>query len=46
MKLTNRDLISFFNSPPKGVAGVLIYGNDQMRVADKRQIINSFNAWA
>ena len=37
MKLTSRDLISFFDSPPKGVAGVLIYGNDHMRVADKRQ---------
>ena len=37
MKLTSRDLISFFNSPPKGVAGILIYGNDHMRVADKRQ---------
>jgi DNA polymerase-3 subunit delta len=39
MKLTSRDLISFFNSPPKSVAGVLIYGSDQMRVADKRQIL-------
>ena len=39
MKLTSRDIISFFNSPPKSVAGVLIYGNDQMRVADKRQIL-------
>ena len=37
MKLTSRDLISFYESPPKGVAGVLIYGNDQMRVANKRQ---------
>ena len=37
MKLTNRDLNSFFNSPPKGVAGVLIYGSDPMRVANKRQ---------
>ena len=37
MKLTSRDLISFFQSPPKGVAGVLIYGNDPMRVASKRQ---------
>ena len=39
MKLTSRDLISFFNSPPKSVAGVLIYGSDQMRVADKRHIL-------
>ena len=39
MKLTSRDLISFFNSPPKSAAGVLIYGSDQMRVADKRQIL-------
>ena len=37
MKLTSRDLISFFDSPPKGVAGVLIYGNDHMRVANKRR---------
>ena len=39
MKLTSRDVNSFFNSPPKSVAGVLIYGNDQLRVADKRQIL-------
>ena len=37
MKLTNRDIVSFFKSPPKGMTGVLIYGNDPMRVADKRQ---------
>ena len=37
MKLTNRDVTSFFKSPPKGVKGVLIYGNDLMRVSDKRQ---------
>ncbi len=37
MKLTNRDILSFFKSPPKGMIGVLIYGNDPMRVADKRQ---------
>ena len=37
MKLSSRDLISFFESPPKGVAGILIYGNDHMRVASKRQ---------
>ena len=37
MKLTNRNLNSFFNSPPKGVSGVLIYGSDPMRVANKRQ---------
>ena len=37
MKLTSRDLISFFESPPRGVAGVLIYGSDYMRVASKRQ---------
>ena len=37
MRLTNRDLISFFESPPKGVAGVLIYGTDHMRIASKRQ---------
>ena len=39
MKLTSRDVNSFFNSPPKSLAGVLIYGNDQLRVADKRQIL-------
>ena len=37
MKLTNRDVLSFFKSPPKGITGVLIYGNDSMRVSDKRQ---------
>jgi len=37
MKLTGRDVSSFFKSPPKGIAGVLIYGNDPMRVSDKRQ---------
>ena len=37
MKLTSRDVVSFFKSPPKGLAGVLIYGNDAMRVSDKRQ---------
>ena len=37
MKLTNRDVLSFFESPPKGIMGVLIYGNDHMRVSDKRQ---------
>ena len=37
MKLTGRDVSSFFKSPPKGIAGVLIYGNDPMRVSNKRQ---------
>ena len=37
MKLTNRDVVSFFRSPPKGITGVLIYGNNPMRVSDKRQ---------
>ena len=37
MKLTNRDVVSFFRSPPKGITGVLIYGNDVMRISDKRQ---------
>ena len=42
MKLTSRDVFSFFNSPPKGITGVLIYGNDPMRVSDKRhQFIKS-----
>mgnify|MGYP001406339999 FL=1 len=48
MKLTNRDVASFFKSPPKGITGVLIYGSDPMRVSDKReQFIKSllgFNA--
>ena len=37
MKLTNREINSFFESPPKGMAGILIYGNDHMRVTSKRQ---------
>ena len=37
MKLTSRDVVSFFKSPPRGITGVLIYGNDPMRVSDKRQ---------
>ena len=37
MKLTSRDVLSFFKLPPKGITGVLIYGNDPMRVSDKRQ---------
>ena len=37
MKLKNRDLTAFFESPPNGIAGVLIYGSDHMRVADKRR---------
>ena len=42
MKLTSRDVFSFFNSPPKGITGVLIYGNDPMGVSDKRnQFIKS-----
>ena len=42
MKLPSRDVVSFFKSPPKGITGVLIYGNDPMRVSDKReQFINS-----
>ena len=36
MKLLSRDVVSFFKSPPKGITGVLIYGNDPMRVSDKR----------
>ena len=42
MKLISRDVVSFFNAPPKGITGVLIYGNDPMRVSDKRhQFIKS-----
>ena len=37
MKLSNRDVVSFFKSPPKGLTGVLIYGNDSMRVSGKRE---------
>ena len=37
MKLTSRDTDLFFRSPPKRITGVLIYGNDHMRVSDKRQ---------
>jgi DNA polymerase-3 subunit delta len=37
MKLISRDIVAFFKSPPKGITGVLIYGNDPMRVFDKRQ---------
>ena len=37
MKLKTRDLNAFFESPPNSIAGVLIYGSDYMRVADKRQ---------
>ena len=37
MKLTSRDVLAFFKSPPKAITGVLIYGNDTMRVSDKRQ---------
>ena len=37
MKLSGRNLASFFEAPPKGVMGVLIYGNDAMRVASKRE---------
>ena len=37
MKLSGRNLASFFEAPPKGVMGVLIYGNDSMRVASKRE---------
>ena len=37
MKLSGKDTRSFFSSPPKGIAGILIYGNEPMRVSDKRQ---------
>ena len=37
MKLTSRDVFSFFESPPKVITGVLIYGNDSVRVSDKKQ---------
>ena len=40
MKLTNREVVSFFNSPPKGTTGVLIYGNDPIRVSKKKQQLN------
>ena len=37
MKLSGRNIEAFFEAPPKGVMGVLIYGNDPMRVASKRE---------
>jgi len=37
MKLTSRDLTSFFESPPNKMAGVLIYGSDSMRITEKKQ---------
>ena len=37
MKLTSKDINSFFEAPPKGAAGILIYGNDHVRVTDKKQ---------
>ena len=36
MKLTNRDLTSFFESPPSKMAAVLIYGSDPMWVTEKK----------
>ena len=37
MKLSGRNTRSFFTSPPKGVAGILIYGKEPMQVSDKRR---------
>ncbi|BBU54176.1 MULTISPECIES: DNA polymerase III subunit delta [Mameliella] len=37
MKLSPRDANAFFRKPDPGVAGLLIYGEDVMRVAMKRQ---------
>ena len=37
MKLISRDVISFLESPPRGITGVLIYGNNPMRVSNKRE---------
>jgi len=41
MKLSPRDAAGFFRRPDPAVAGVLIYGEDTMRVAMKRQEIVS-----
>lgn len=37
MKLSPRDANAFFRKPDPGIAGLLIYGEDVMRVAMKRQ---------
>jgi len=37
MKLSPRDANAFFRNPDRSVSGVLIYGEDTMRVAMKRQ---------
>ncbi|WP_420326809.1 DNA polymerase III subunit delta [Mameliella sp.] len=37
MKLSPRDANAFFHKPDPGIAGLLIYGEDVMRVAMKRQ---------
>ena len=36
MKLAGRDAVRFLAKPDRGVAGVLLYGPDAMRVALKR----------
>lgn len=37
MKLSSSEAVRFFAKPPAGVAGLLIYGGDAMRVALRRQ---------
>jgi len=37
MKLSTRDALGYFAKPDPSKTGVLIYGNDAMRVALKRQ---------
>ncbi len=37
MKLTSRDIAAYFRDPDRSAAGALLYGEDAMRVALKRQ---------
>ncbi len=37
MKLAGRDALAFFRKPDPARAGILISGDDPMRVADRRQ---------
>ena len=39
MKLNARDAAAFVKAPPKETPGALIYGQDPMRVADRRQTL-------
>ena len=37
MKLTGRDAARFFQAPDTGFSGLLLFGQDAMRVAERRQ---------